>query len=187
MWVPVGANDLLLNTCCGSGDADLSVTYGQLPTAQNALCTSSAAGNEDFCKIGAPTAGYWYLLLHGAAAFSAVHLGAALQFSALTPTPLATGVPLSGLTGTTGSQQLFSLAVPAGASGVQIAISGGPGDADLYVRFGQYPALEAYDCRPYMGGNVESCSFTPASAGIYYILLVADAGYSGLKLLASYN
>lgn len=42
----------------------------------------------------------------------------------------------------------------------------GTGDADLYVRVGQAPTLEAYDCRPYKGGSNEACRIelsTPAA------------------------
>jgi len=33
-----------------------------------------------------------------------------------------------------------------------------PGDPDLYVRFGQNPETNAYDCRPYLSGAEETCS-----------------------------
>ena len=42
----------------------------------------------------------------------------------------------------------------------------GTGDADLYIRVGEAPTTETFDCRPYSVGSVESCEVdlsTPAS------------------------
>ncbi|MGA9520045.1 MAG: pre-peptidase C-terminal domain-containing protein [Myxococcaceae bacterium] len=36
----------------------------------------------------------------------------------------------------------------------------GSGDADLYVRFGQQPDPNAYQCRPYAAGSAEDCDLT---------------------------
>lgn len=64
----------------------------------------------------------------------------------------------------------------------RVSISGGSGDADLYVRFGAAPTTNAFDCRPYVGGNSESCEFNPASSGDYYVMINAYQAYSGLTL-----
>ena len=73
---------------------------------------------------------------------------------------LSNGVPESNLSGGQGSQTFFTIDVPSGATNLEIAISGGSGDADLYVRFGAEPTTSTYDCRPYRNGNNESCDFT---------------------------
>ena len=45
------------------------------------------------------------------------------------------------------------------AAGEKIdAVMTGTGDADLYVRFGEQPTKEAYDCRPYANGTNETCN-----------------------------
>ena len=43
-----------------------------------------------------------------------------------------------------------TLVVPAGKTSVVFTISGGTGDADLYVRRGSAPTTSTYDCRPYL-------------------------------------
>src|SRR5690606_9305818 len=52
---------------------------------------------------------------------------------------LQNGTPVTGISGSSGSTQYWTITVPAGASNLNIATSGGSGDADLYVRFGSQP------------------------------------------------
>jgi Thermolysin metallopeptidase, alpha-helical domain/Thermolysin metallopeptidase, catalytic domain/Bacterial pre-peptidase C-terminal domain len=72
-----------------------------------------------------------------------------------------------------------------GATAMKFVISGGTGDADLYVRFGAPPTLTTYDCRPYTSGNSETCEFNPAQSGTYYVMINAFAAYSGVTLTVS--
>ncbi len=104
-------------------------------------------------------------------------------------TVLCNGVAVSGLSGTKGTlSQAYTLVVPSGKTSVTIKISGGTGDADLYVRLGSAPTLSTYDCRPYVTGNTETCTFTPpAGGGTYYVKLNAYATYSGVSLTGSYS
>ncbi len=99
---------------------------------------------------------------------------------------LSNGVPVSNLSGSTGETQEFYLVVPADATKVTFTMSGGSGDADLYVRFGSKPTTSAYDCRPYTGGNNETCEFN-AQAGTYYVMVRAYNTYSGVSLVGSYE
>jgi hypothetical protein len=70
---------------------------------------------------------------------------------------------------------------------VSITLSGGTGDADLYVKFGSAPTATSYDCRPYLNGNNESCnSAARATAGRYWIPLRAFSAYSGVSLRGQY-
>ncbi len=86
-----------------------------------------------------------------------------------------------------GSAQYYSVTVPTGAKNLKIQISGGTGDADLYVKLGQTPTLASYDCRPYQIGNYEACDFTNPAAGTYYIMLYGYTAFSGVTLAASYQ
>ena len=104
-----------------------------------------------------------------------------------TITPLVNGEAQTNLGGATGSKTYFQLDVPQGAEDLQFAMSGGSGDADLYVRFGGLPSTGTWDCRPYQGGNVESCSIANAEAGSYFVMINGYAAYSGVRLEASFN
>lgn len=100
---------------------------------------------------------------------------------------LTPGVAVSGLSGSRGQERLFSIAVPAGASNLHFALSGGTGDADLYVRFGSAPTRTAYDYRPYLNGNNEVVDPSPVRTGTYYVLVRGYTVYSGVSLVASFQ
>ena len=95
--------------------------------------------------------------------------------------------PIDNLFGVQGSYQRFVVDVPSGASSLVISISGGSGDADLYVRFGAQPTLQTWDCRPWLDGNAESCAFSTAVEGRYHVLLHGYTAFSGVTLTASYQ
>ncbi|MGV8931857.1 MAG: M4 family metallopeptidase [Luteimonas sp.] len=102
-------------------------------------------------------------------------------------TELTNGVAVTGLAATSGNALTYTLVVPAGASGLKFVTSGGSGDADMYVKFGSAPTDSSYDCRPYIGGNAETCSIATAQAGTYYVRVKAYSSFSGLSLTGSYT
>lgn len=112
--------------------------------------------------------------------------------SGTTPPPpptgvLSNGVPVTGLAGAASSETRYTISVPAGASNLSIATTGGTGDADLYVRFGSAPTTGSYDCRPYLGGNAETCNFAAPQAGTYHVMVRGYSAFSGLSLTGSFT
>jgi hypothetical protein len=95
------------------------------------------------------------------------------------------GEPSTSLAGAVGSQKHFFIDVPAGLPNLTVQISGGTGDVDLYVKFGAAPTLSSYDCRPYLNGNSETCTFSNPAAGRWHIMLNAYSSYSGVTLVAN--
>ena len=102
-------------------------------------------------------------------------------------TTLSNGVAKTGLAAATGASLSYTLSVPAGATNLSFVMSGGTGDADMYVRFGSAPTTATYDCRPYKTGNAETCTFASPSAGTWYVMLSAYTSFSGVSLLPSYS
>jgi hypothetical protein len=100
---------------------------------------------------------------------------------------LQNGVPVSGISGATDSQQFWTMSVPSGATNLQFQTSGGLGDADLYVQFGSAPTTTAYDCGPVTSTNEETCSFPSPAAGTWYVMVDGYASYSGMTLVGSYQ
>lgn len=103
------------------------------------------------------------------------------------PAAITNGVPVGNLSGSRSSQRFDSITVPSGATNLQISISGGSGDADLYVRYGSRPTTSTFDCRPYRTGNNETCTFSAPRSGTYQIMLRGYTAYSGVTLRASYS
>ncbi|GAB3315005.1 M4 family metallopeptidase [Luteimonas notoginsengisoli] len=100
---------------------------------------------------------------------------------------LTKGVPVGSQSGSAGASLAYTLAVPAGASNLVFTMSGGSGDADLYVKFGSAPTDSSYDCRPYKSGNSESCTFASPSAGTYYVRIKGYSAFSGVSLVGDYG
>jgi serine protease len=108
-----------------------------------------------------------------------------------TPPPtggtLTKGVAKTGISAATGGYAKYTLAVPAGATNLTFTMSGGTGDADMYVRFGSEPTDSTYTCRPYLNGNAETCTIAAPSAGTYYVNLKAYSSFSGVSLVGDYS
>ena len=102
-------------------------------------------------------------------------------------TTLTNNVTVTGLSGATGSFTNYKITVPAGQTQLKITMSGGTGDADLYVKRGAQPTLTVYDYRPYLTGNNETVTVTNPVAGDWYISLNGYAAYSGVSLNANYT
>ncbi|WP_345857672.1 S8 family peptidase [Shewanella algae] len=184
--VPVGAADLNIDLAGGSGDADLYVSQGSKPTLNSYQCRPYKSGNNESCSFSSPAEGRWYVMLQGYSAYSGATLTATHNAGGGCGSDcLENGVPKSNLSGSAGSEQHFTVQVPAGVS-LNIATSGGSGDADLYVRAGAAPSTSVYDCRPYKNGNSESCSFQVTQAATYHVMIRGYSAFSGMQLLASF-
>jgi len=126
-------------------------------------------------------------------AWAAVKVGTAPSSCGGTPPPpppgdivLSNGVGVSA-SGASGSQTFYSLTVPAGQTSLQFTISGGTGDADLYVQFNAHPTLSSYICRPYLNGNNETCTISNIQAGTYFVMLHGYTAYSGTTVKGTYS
>ncbi|MBO2675244.1 S8 family peptidase [Shewanella algae] len=184
--VPAGAADLNIDLAGGSGDADLYVSQGSKPTLNSYQCRPYKSGNNESCSFSSPAEGRWYVMLQGYSAYSGATLTATHNAGGGCGSDcLENGVPKSNLSGSAGSEQHFTIQVPAGVS-LNIATSGGSGDADLYVRAGAAPSTSVYDCRPYKNGNSESCSFQVTQAVTYHVMIRGYSAFSGMQLLASF-
>ncbi|MEZ4288080.1 MAG: serine protease [Polyangiales bacterium] len=91
------------------------------------------------------------------------------------------------LSGAKDSFVVFSVEIPSNATRLRFEMSGGTGDADLYVRAGAEPTKSLYDCRPYSSGNSELCTFTTPSSTQYFIGLNGFREYSGTNVTTSYS
>ncbi|UJF21108.1 S8 family serine peptidase [Shewanella sp. OMA3-2] len=188
--VPANASSLAIALAGGSGDADIYVSQGVKPTINSYQCRPYKSGNNESCNFTSPAAGKWYVMVQGYSAYSNANLSADYSVggggtSCTGSDCLANGVPRTGLTGASGSQTFYKVVVPANKT-LNVAMSGGSGDADLYVKAGSKPSTSSYDCRPYKSGNNETCSFTPTVETTYHVMMRGYTSYSGTSLVANF-
>ncbi|ATD10108.1 vibriolysin [Pseudoalteromonas piscicida] len=177
--VPADATSLNFTTSGGSGDADLYVKYGSRPTLNTYDCNSTTSTSNESCDISNIQAGKYYVMVEAWNQISGV---------TLTGTYSSTGgtQPIdrteSNVSVASGSWTRFTQDLNASYSSLEVSISGGSGDADLYVNFGSQSTTSSYQCRPYKNGNNETCTIANPQQGTWYIDLRGYSAASGVTL-----
>jgi len=184
--VPAGQDSLEISISGGTGDCDLYVRKDMPPTAIEYDYRPYKQGNEETVSVETPEAGTWYIMLRGYSSYSGLTLQATYSATAAI-TLLANGVPVPGLAAATGSELLYRIEVPGGQPKLEISISGGTGDCDLYVKKDAVPTVSNYDYRPYLFGNDETVTVDNPAAGTWYIMLRAYNAFTGVTLVASHG
>ncbi|HET9048567.1 MAG TPA: S8 family serine peptidase [Chiayiivirga sp.] len=186
--VPAGATDLSIKISGGTGDADLYVRRNAKPTEDDYLCRPFKYGNNESCAWSAPVAGEYYVMIHRGDDYAGVKLEVRYTSPpAVGGTRLLQNVATHNISVPEGGARYYRVVVPADAVDLKIEASGGTGDMDMYVRYGEVASTDAYDCRPYREGNNETCSFMLPAAGTYYVTLSGYSAASGISLKASYS
>ncbi len=136
----------------------------------------------------------------GTTSITAISVGDPTKQSAVTftvdPAPgnetvLTSGVSVAGLGGADGAQTFYRIVVPVGATSLTVALSGGSGDVDLFVRAGvrppsaqSYTATAGFSCFAAGPDTNETCTIANPGARIFYVL-VDSFGFSGTSLVAT--
>lgn len=184
--VPAGASSLSFDTSGGTGDVDMYVQVGQKPTTGSFNCRPYLNGNSESCTFTNPQAGDWWVMLNGYSQYSGVSLvGSYSTDTGCGSECLSSGVPVTGLSAGSNQELVYTIDVPANST-LSVNMSGGTGDADLYVRKGSKSTTSSYDCRPFLNGNNESCSLSSGQGGKYYITINGYRAFTGVSLVASY-
>ncbi|MCP3097284.1 PPC domain-containing protein [Myxococcus sp. K15C18031901] len=200
--VPAGKPHVTFKVSDGVGDVDLYVRFGEQPTTTVYDCRASRGGDNEFCTFTFPQAGRYHVSLNGASSFSGVSLTGTYDdppplcplypwpfpFKIPPPPPPPPWDPLFDIADSFVSHfNYWTVDVPAGQSAVTFTLSGGLGDADLYVNYGSAPTTTTFQCRPYTTDNNETCTLTAPAAGTYYIGVHAYSGYSGVALTTAFS
>jgi hypothetical protein len=166
------------DACLADGDYTFTITdsYG------DGICCSYGNGNYSITDASGN-------VLASGASFTSSESKTFTLGGGTTPPPSngPTCADASGISASRRTWKYYTIDVPAGTAWFEVAISGGTGDADLYVRRGSRPTTSAYDCRPYKSGNSETCTFNNPTAGTYHIGVYAYAAFSGLSLQSCYD
>lgn len=182
--VPANATSLNFATSGGSGDADLYVRLGQRPTLDTYDCNSTSATSTESCDITNIQAGKYYVMVEAWNAISDVTLTG--RYTTGTDTQPIDRTE-SDIAVAQGSWARFSQSLTGQYSSLDVTISGGSGDADLYLNYGSQSTTADYDCRPYKNGNKETCTISNPQSGTWYIDLRGYNAASGVTLSIKAN
>lgn len=149
-----------------SHDPDLYVRFGIPPTLDDYDCRPyKGGGSDEVCDINNPQAGTWYVMVHAYSDFSGVSLLATTSTGDVGGS--TTLLNEANIAATEGEFLYYSFEVVSGTANLNVLMSNVSDDPDLYVRFGNEPTLNDYDCRPYDGGGSnEVCDFNNPQAGM---------------------
>lgn len=185
--VPAGASNLTFDMSGGTGDADVYVKFGSVPTSTSYDCRPYKTGNNESCAISNVQAGTYYVNVTAYSTFSGVSLTGSFDESGSGGGATGGSSIVENISVSRRAWKYYTIDVPAGMSTLDFAISGGTGDADLYIRKGAQPTSSTYDCRPYKNGNAESCSFNNPGADTWHIGIYGYSRVTGLTLNVNYN
>lgn len=179
MAVPAGATNINFAMSGGSGDADLYVKFGSAPTDSGYDCRPYKNGNNETCS-GSSSGGVYYVRVKAYSTFSGVNLVGSYTEGGDTNEPI--NETISGINVSRGQWANYTQALNAGYTSLVVTMSGGSGDADLYVRHGAKSTTSSYDCRPYKNGNNETCTFNAPAAGTWHIDVRGYSAASGVTV-----
>ncbi|WP_226661651.1 M9 family metallopeptidase [Microbulbifer aggregans] len=186
--VPENAENLSIAISGGSGDADLYVRYGSEATDTEYSCRPYIGGNTEVCDIASPQSGRWYVRLKAYQAFSGVSLLASYSEGSTTScsgTPVSYGaIELNATTCVSDSSTInyYYTYIPSGTNSLTVKLSGGEGNADLYVYDATWATSTSYDQRSTNAGNNETITISQPDSGWYYISVIATEPFSGTAI-----
>ncbi|OUL59346.1 pre-peptidase C-terminal domain-containing protein [Pseudoalteromonas ulvae] len=182
--VPQNATNLTINTSGGTGDVDLYVKLNSPASTNNYDCRPFKNGNNEKCDITPSQTGTYHVMLNAYNTYANVNLLASYDVETSNPGQQGSFTDLSA---TTGNWLYKQITLPAGVTSLTVELSGGTGDADLYVRHNQQPNKNDYQCRPYKDGNNESCTISNPAQGQWFLALNAYKSFSNVTISYTYQ
>ncbi|MFP4054928.1 MAG: PPC domain-containing protein [Phycisphaerae bacterium] len=188
VYVPAGADSLVVRTSGGSGDVDLYIRTGTWPTTADYQHRSVGKATDERIAIPNPTRGWYYVMLHAYRGYAGVSLVARTDADddddhdrIIT---LRDGSIVRNLRGSNGTRRCFRVEVPHRSERLTIVTQGGSGDADLYLRRAAVPSTSTYDYRSVGKWANERISVGDPTPGTWYVMLRGYRDFSGVTLTA---
>lgn len=177
-----------ITTSGGAGISGVTVSTGSVSATTNASGAYTISNLANGTYTITPTlSGYTFTPANRSVTISSANVTAQNFTGATTSNVLTNGVAKTGLSGALNSQTVYTMVVPAGATGLKFVTTAGTGDADLFVKFGSAPTTTVYDCKSAGATAAETCNIATAQAGTYYVMILGYSAYSGVSLTGSYT
>ena len=167
----------------GSGDADLYVKFGAEPTDSVYDCRPYESGNVESCA-STQEGGTYYVRVKAYSDFANVTLTGSYTEPSTGGGDVVNPIDstVNGVSVARRSWTRYTLDLAEGYADLTVSLSGGTGDADLYVTQGKQSTTSTYDCRPYKNGNNETCNFTDPAKGLWHVDVYGYSAASGITL-----
>ncbi|MEP6574448.1 MAG: pre-peptidase C-terminal domain-containing protein [Gemmatimonadota bacterium] len=189
-----GSGTSIISTAVTSGSAQaISLFASGLPVGATATLSpaSISAGGSSTLTLnsGSAAVGTFSVTISGTGASATHSTSIALTVVAGNGNgnALTNGVAITGLSGANGQNTFYTMAVPAGQTSLTFNMSGGTGDADMYIRFGAQPTTSTWDCRPFVNGNTETCAFSNPAAGTWFVMIHGFTAFTGVSIKGTYS
>lgn len=173
------AEELTFTISGGVGDPDLYARKDLPPQKATYDCRPYVSGQNEKCTFRDAIPGDYHVMVLGYSAFS----GSTLIADHIP----ATNIPTNVINVAQGQFEYLEFDLPQGLYELEVSISGGTGDADLYLRYGAKPTLSNFDCRPYRYGNNESCYVGTPQAGTYHVGVYGYTAASDVNYSFTFN
>ncbi|WP_235869455.1 M4 family metallopeptidase [Veronia nyctiphanis] len=188
--MPADLSSLRVNTVGGTGDVDLYVKKGSLPSKTDYDCRPFRYGNTESCEVDDGEGTEYFVMLHAYSTYDGVTLSLLegdLSDAEGSAVAVAPGEPVSNLSGNIDDKFYFVLNVSDFRSNnlsqiIQATLSLGSGDPDLYIRKDKAPTQFEYDCRSIGLGTAESCTVDASVNGNYYVMIYGANSFNGVTL-----
>jgi len=118
----------------GSGDADLYVKFGSAPTSSSYDCRPYKSGNTESCPVSSAQAGTYYVKVVAYSTFNGVSLTGSFTEPSTGGGATGGSASVTDISVARRAWTYYTIDVPAGMATLDFAMSGGTGDADMYIR-----------------------------------------------------
>jgi M6 family metalloprotease-like protein len=159
--------------------------------APGGTCAATLPTTNFLTVVATPAPGSTFVQWTGACSGRSSSCSLNMQQSRSVGAIFARLVPAEGISGfgTTGSRYVLAVQVPAGATRLDVSLSGGTGDPDLQVVREQMPSEALIGapgtCVSAGPSTTELCSIQNPASGTWFIGILGAASYSGVTLRAT--
>ncbi|HPC84362.1 MAG TPA: M4 family metallopeptidase [Thermoanaerobaculaceae bacterium] len=167
--VPASQTQLVIKTYNGTGDCDLYVKRGAIPTSSSYDYRPYLSGNNETVTVSNPASGDWYIGLHGYSAYSGMSLQASYTGSSPSFTLSLSPTSLSITKGSSGSSTVTTTVSGGFNSAISLSASGVPSGATASFNPTSIAA-------PGSGTSTLTINTGTAAAGTYTITVTGSGG-----------
>ena len=161
--------------------------------AQDDQRYANSKGPDNYEKVTliAPIQGIWYIAVEAFEKVNDLNIVARFTYPPANADPvnsieLQPGIPFTPVSGNSNSDRHFHINTTLDVNRLEIQLTGGSGDADLFLSMNDVPSKDDYDAASSTFGNDEFIYVNSPLAGTYHILVSGWSGFEGSTITASF-